>query len=196
MKKILLSLAIIAVVSTASVGATKAYFSDSVYLTGITMSTGNADLKLTQIIMHQWFDGPVSYTGDWKTYASGLWSGPQWYPGLAIDDGFYIGNWSASHIGLTPTLSLVNYSQSKGGMDNAFELRVYGTGFDSGYQTINWWLTHPLSLPNIAWEETGAYGTHGTYAGTMSMRMVTGADNSVNNGNMGFDLHFDAVQTP
>lgn len=133
-------------------------------------------------------------TGDWKTYASGLWSGQSWYPGLSVDDGFYLGNWSSAQIGLIPTVSLTNYSQSKGGMDNAFELRIVGTGFDSGYQTINWWLTHNLTLPTIAWEQTGAYGTHGTYAGTMSMRMRTDADNGVADGTMSFDLHFDAAQ--
>lgn len=177
-------------------GATKAAFADQNAITGVSVSTGNADLKITQIIMHQWFDNPVSYTGAWTTYASGLWSQQQWFPGLSVNDGFYLGNYSTAHVGLTPTLSLVNYTESKEGMDDAFQLRVYGTGFDSGYQDISWWKANSFTLPNIAWVDSGAYGTHGTYAGTMTLKMKSDADNSVAGGTFSFDLHFDAAQTP
>lgn len=194
MKRILASLVMIVLASSVGVGATRAYFTDSNTLQGVAIESGNADLKLTQIIMHQWFDGTVSYTGDWKTYASGLWSGKQWYPGLSVDDGFYLGNYSSAQVGLTPTLSLQNYSGLPG-MDNAFELRVVGTGYDSGFLPLSWWRSNSFTLPNIAWEQTGAYGTHGTYAGTMTLRMRSDADNTMSGGSLNFDLHFDAEQT-
>jgi len=47
MKKILLSLGVIAVVAIVGVGATRAYFSDTVTSTGNTFTTGTLDLKVT-----------------------------------------------------------------------------------------------------------------------------------------------------
>ncbi|MDO8340977.1 MAG: TasA family protein [Candidatus Woesebacteria bacterium] len=70
MKKILLSLAMIAVVSSTAVGATKAYFSDDGTSFNNTFSSGTLDLKLAD-----------SDEG-WSDNVSGTWNSPaNWKPG-------------------------------------------------------------------------------------------------------------------
>ena len=67
LKSIFMILAVLAVVG----GTSWAYFSDSSEIQGITFSTGNADLKMSQVCMHSWVDGNVTLdqfnqgVGDW-----------------------------------------------------------------------------------------------------------------------------------
>ncbi|MCL4390478.1 MAG: hypothetical protein M1484_00320 [Patescibacteria group bacterium] len=200
MKRILLSLVMILAAATMVAGATRAYYTDSVTLSGITFSTGNADLKLTQIITHQWWDGTVSYTtpadSGWTTYASGQFSETNWYPGQTVTDGFYVGNFSTAQIGLTPTVSLTGYSQSVGGMDNVFLMRIHGTGYDSGWQTINWWRNNSFTMPNIAWVAGTPPNPNGSYSGYIDVQMDPSAGNSYQSAAMSFNLLFNAAQTP
>ena len=46
MKKILLSLAVIAIVAVGAIGATRAYFSDTATISGNTFTSGNLDLRI------------------------------------------------------------------------------------------------------------------------------------------------------
>ena len=75
MKKIFLSLAVIAVVATVAVGATRAYFSDTATSTGNTFSAGTLDLKLTN-------NGEET---DWDNKVSNTWVSPtNWAPGQEV----------------------------------------------------------------------------------------------------------------
>jgi hypothetical protein len=200
MKRILLSLAIIAVVASASVGATKAYFNDSVALTGVTISSGNANLKINNLGSSGWIDAlTLDYQTQWATrYDAGGWYRDyytlekpiMWYPGLERGDGFYLGNFSLSRIGLNPTISVPSYSETVPGMGDVFLLQVGG----SGYQTLTWWRTHSYALPTIAWCAAPQWDTCGTQGVSMSLKMDTGADNTKANGLMTFDLRVDAEQ--
>lgn len=67
MKRIILSLALIGVVSAVAVGATRAYFSDTVTISGNTFTAGTLDLKIdtdTSSSGYNWEDSltlPASY---------------------------------------------------------------------------------------------------------------------------------------
>ncbi len=200
-----MSLALIVLVSFTTVGATRAYFSDSVTLTGVTVATGDANIKINNLGSSGWIDAlTLDYQTQWATrWDAGGWyrdyftlENPiKWYPGLERGDGFYLGNFSSSRIGLDPVLSLTNYSETKTGMNSAFLLRVTGGGADSGYQTLAWWQGHTFALPTIAWCAAPAWNTCGTMGVEMSLKMDTSAGNSLEDGSMSFDLGVNAAQT-
>ena len=204
MKRILVSLAMIILLGVTAFGATKAYFVDSTHITGITVSSGNANLKINNLGSSGWIDEAVlDYESQWATrWDAGGWYRDyfslekpiMWYPGLVRGDGFYLGNFSASRIGLDPVISLKNYTETITGLDSVFLLKVSGGGVDSGYQTLAWWRTNSLSLNTIAWCESPAWNTCGTVGVSASLKMSEAADNTYANGQMEFDLNIDATQ--
>lgn len=204
MKKILASLAMIAVISSVSVKATQAYFNDPVSLTGVNISSGNANLKINNLGSSGWIDAlTLDYQTQWATrWDAGGWYRDyftlekpiMWYPGLVRGDGFYLGNFSLSRIGLNPTVSVPTYSENVSGMGDVFFLKVTGGGADSGYQSLTWWRTHSFVLPTIAWCESPAWNTCGTMGVSMSLKMDPAADNTKANGVMSFDLNVNAEQ--
>jgi hypothetical protein len=133
MKKILASLAIIAVVSATSVGATKAYFTSDVTQTGVTFATGT-------LIM---------------TDASASWQLPVTFTNLKPGD--TIRKWVVLHNAGTLdighlTVQATNKSDSGGlldqvlvsviGYDNDGAHNIYFTpGWGTGGSAINPWMT-------------------------------------------------------
>ncbi|MCL5091069.1 MAG: hypothetical protein M1514_03605 [Patescibacteria group bacterium] len=204
MRKILISLLVIGVLVTSTAGATSAYFSDSVTLTGVTVASGNANLKINNLGSSGWIEAlTLNYRTEWATrWDAGGWfrdyfSGEnpvEWYPGLQIGDGFYLGNFSLSRIGLNPVISLLNYTESKTNMQDYFLLKITGGGTDSGWQTLRWWGTHPLTLPTIAWCASPSWSTCGTMGVEATLKMDTAADNTMADGTLSFDLKVDATQ--
>jgi predicted ribosomally synthesized peptide with SipW-like signal peptide len=67
MKKILLSLGVIAIVAVGAIGATRAYFSDTATVSGSTITAGTLDLKVDSNLSggtQEWSDGfssPVTF---------------------------------------------------------------------------------------------------------------------------------------
>ncbi|HEX5448337.1 MAG TPA: hypothetical protein VFW90_04020, partial [Candidatus Saccharimonadales bacterium] len=202
---IAMSLSVIAFVAVVVTGATRAYFSDNTSnLTGITFSTGNADLRLSQVCGHSWFDGNVSL----QTF-NNVYSGCQfninnenWYPGEEVDgNALYLGNFSASNIALAPTIRLTNYSQTKGGLNSVMEMKIwwYGSATGTNWHPLSYYQSHSVSLPHVpAPSAQPVNQTTGENAGKLGLnfefRMSPSAGNQYENGTATFDFHFDAAQ--
>jgi hypothetical protein len=103
MKKILMSLVIITTMVAMTAGATRAVFTDSSEIQGVTFSTGNADLQMTQSYMGAWFAGNASAADLAINFPENIYPG---YEGSWGDpDGvMYLGNFSTSPINSAPLL--------------------------------------------------------------------------------------------
>ncbi len=204
MKRIAMSLAIIAFCATVAVSATSAYFSDNTSnLTGITFSTGNADLKITQVCSHQWFDGTVALSTFNAVYDGCQFNMNKsaWYPGKTDSAALYIGNFSTSNIGLDPTIQLTNYSQTVSGLQNVMYLKIwwYGDATGTDWHPLSYYLNSPRALPQLpAPSSQPVNQTTGAGASTkglnFEMKMDQNASNAYQNGSANFDIHFDASQ--
>jgi len=101
MKKILLSLGIIAVVAVGAVGATRSFFSDTETSTGNTFTAGAIDLKIDSTQHYNGnvcaWDAGLTNPGTDKTGAW-VWKGESQYPvpGLYCD-----GSWAETDLGIT-----------------------------------------------------------------------------------------------
>ncbi len=188
MKSILMSVLLIAFVSTVSFGATHSYFNKSVSLTGITFSSGSVDLQITQVCTNQWFDNTVTaatfnnvYDGCKFNFGSG------WYPGEESSQTLYLKNTSTDNVSLNTTVQLANYSQVNG-LGNAMELHIWwnGDATGTGWHPLSYYASNPVELVNIAQGQAPYF--------TFDMKMVNNAGNSYENGNVSFDLYFDGTQ--
>lgn len=205
MKRIAISLLTIAFVSLMVTGATRSYFSDNTSnLTGITFSTGNADLRITQICSHEWYDGTVTLTNFNSVYTGCQFNmNPQnWYPGEEVDgNALYLGNFSSSNIALTPTIQITNYSQNVSGLNNEMYMKIwwYGSATGTNWLPLSYFETHAVTLPNVPApssqpvnQVTGA--TAGKVGLNFDFKMDPNAGNQYQNANATFNFHFNAVQ--
>jgi predicted ribosomally synthesized peptide with SipW-like signal peptide len=93
MKKILLSLLTIALVSTVAFGATRAYFSDTQSSVNNTFTAGTLDLQL------------ANANGGWSNDVSSTWSSPaNWAPGDTVTSSIYLRN-----VGSIPAMAVYAY---------------------------------------------------------------------------------------
>lgn len=201
MKKIAMSLATIAFVALLATGATRALFSDNTSnLTGITFSTGNADLRITQVCSHQWYDGSVTLNDFNSVYAGCQFNlnNGAWYPGKTVSQVIYLGNFSTADIALHPTVQLTNYSETVGGLQNVMSMKIWwnGNAVGTDWHSLNYFRTHAVSLPDIAHPSaTPPSGANGGVLGlTIQVQMDPSAGNGYQNGNVNFDFHFNAEQ--
>lgn len=142
MKKIIVSLLTIVIMGSLAVGATRAYFTDTEEMTGLTFSTGNANLKLTQKYMGRWYDNnataeqlAVSLPENLYPGYQGSWGNP--------DGVIYLGNFSASPIDLVVSAKVTNYTQTNSKLDDKIELAMaWGGNCDPGGTGTGF---HPLS---------------------------------------------------
>lgn len=205
MKKIAMSLATIAMVATMAVGATGAYFSDSAEMTGVTFSTGNADLRMTQVYMHNWIDGDASSSALGVTFPSNIYPG---YEGSWShpDGAIYLGNFSQSPINLVVKAGLTNYSENKAIGDTVQLAMAWGGtcdpgGVGTGFHTLNWWKTHSATLFTGSGSTCGFIPNdhsdgYGGYAKAVKfyLKVPSSATNEIAEGNVSFNVHFDAEQ--
>ena len=157
MKKIYLSiLAIVLAIGLVS-GAAYALFSDTVTVSGLTVSTGDADLEL-------------NYTGDNVDdhYSSvdeipidypinGL------YPGFEDNANFHLRNISTSDISLLPKIRLTNAETNWDELKDLIQIKITDRGTDGsgtyswGWQNLSWWNSKSRTISNTAgihWEDT------------------------------------------
>lgn len=193
MKRIASSLAIIAVVALFATVATRSLFSDTASLKGITFSTGNASLQLSQVCQHQWFSGNV--TLNQFNYNGTLYAGCQfnfdtssWYPGKTQTNALYLGNFSTADIALSPTLQLKDIDQSTPGLDNQLMMQVwwYGSATGTGMHPLSYYANNPVTLPTI--QQNGHLGLN------VVIEMNPSAGNQYANQNISFNFYFDATQ--
>ncbi|HET9722082.1 MAG TPA: hypothetical protein VFP32_03605 [Candidatus Saccharimonadales bacterium] len=195
MKRIAMSLATIALVALVATSATRAYFSDnSSSLSGITFSTGNADLQLSQVCQHLWYDNDVSIDTFNNVYAGcqfNLNTG-NWYPGQQVHNAMYLGNFSTANIALSPSLQLTHLSGDTG-LQNVMQMQIwwYGSATGTGWHNLDYYSDNAVSLPNVPAPSNGHPGTLGL---NIETKMSPNADNSYAGKTMSFDFHFNAVQ--
>jgi len=128
MKSIIKSLVIIVAAAAIAGGATYAYFSSSVVVNGITMTSGNADLQISSNINTGFVDG-INLTDADNAGFKNL------YPGQDILGAngytFYLKNSSTSNIGLDTYFKVETVSGDYG-LCNAIKLKLVRSG---GYET-------------------------------------------------------------
>ena len=210
MKKILASLVMVILVGSLTTSATKAYFSDTADLTGITFSTGNADIKVANIVQHAWFENP--------TMADLTMVFPQnLYPGFENNWGnragtVYVGNFSTSDINLIVNASIVNYNEDIPGLQDNIQLAMAwggncdNAGLGTGFHTLRWWRSNsqtlftyvngsadPATCGYLERDTTLAPAPHAK-AVAFYLKVPTTVGNSFTGGNMSFDIHFDGEQ--
>jgi len=210
LKKIFLSLATISLVVLGAVGATYAYFKDSAEVTGVTFSTGNADLQMTQVNMHSWYQGDASAADLGISFPNDLYPGYQGSWG-APDGAMYLGNFSDSPIDLTVKAKVTNLAATNN-LENVAQLAIAwggdcdNAGLGTGFHTLNWWANHSADLftyvsgsadpttcgflPN---DHTGGYQGY-SKALKFYLKIPTSAGNEIANSNTSFNIHFDAEQ--
>ena len=192
MKKILLSVVIIGVVAAMMGAGTFSYFSDSERMTGLTFTTGYADLKLTQVNMHQWYDtatadqlGVHLPTNLYPGY-EGTWSHP--------DGRIYLGNFGTVDLNITATVT--SYAQNKT-VWNTIQMKLAwgGNSEGTGFHTFHWWTTHKATLFDGPLGHNHSDGYQG-YAKSVKimLKVPTWAGNEIANAHVSFNIKFDAVQ--
>jgi predicted ribosomally synthesized peptide with SipW-like signal peptide len=142
MKKILLSLAIIAVVSAASVGATKAYFTDQATVANNTFTAGKLDFTL---------NGDMTETQ--SLAISNLEPGGPWVGPYRMQ--VYNQNSPVSTIDMKYRFSSVGKSETVGGFYNKLNVKVehgYCMPTPSGINPVtNTWIG---ALNGLTWDST------------------------------------------
>ncbi len=187
MKSILMSVLLIAFVSTISIGATHSYLNKSVSLTGVSFSSGNVDLQISQVCQNGWFDNTVSAATFNNVYAGCQFNfGSGWYPGEESSQTVYLKNTSTDNVTLNTTVQLANFSQVNG-LGNAMWLQIWwnGNGTGTGWHPLSYY-ENPIELMNIAPGSAPYF--------TFNMEMASNAGNSYENGNVSFDLYFNGTQ--
>lgn len=206
MKRILASLTIVAVMALSATGATSAYFTDTEEMTGLTFSTGNANLKLTQSYVGTWFDGnatasqlAVSLPDDLYPGYEGSWGDP--------DGVIYLGNFSASPVNLVVSAKVTNYTSDNALLDDTVQLAfAWGgscdpSGVGTGFHSISWWRSNAMTLFTGAGTSCGYIPNdhsdgYGGYARAIKMylKVPTSASDTITGSTASFNVHFDAEQ--
>lgn len=143
MKKIIMSLMAIGLTVGVVSSAAYALFSDTATVNGITLSTGNADLLVS--------DGTGGFVQsvDLSAFDAAL---ANLYPSL--DDWTYlpIKNASQSHIAMTVTGKLTTFPAGADweALKNVIYIKVTGGGVDTGWKTLQQWASAEIPLTNAA----------------------------------------------
>ncbi|MFH1601705.1 MAG: hypothetical protein ABIB61_01985 [Candidatus Shapirobacteria bacterium] len=211
MKRILTSLFVIGVVAGVITSATSAYFADEGEIQGVTFSTGNADLQMTQVYMHNWYadnasaaDLDIHLPDDLYPGYEGSWGSP--------DGAIYLGNFSGSPIDLTVSASITNYAEDVAGLGDTIKLAMAwggncdNLGAGTGFHALSWWQSHsedlftyisgsadPATCGFIPNEHSGGYGGYAR-ALKFFLKVPNNAGDEIANGVASFNIHFDAEQ--
>lgn len=158
MKKIVLSLGMIALVATVAVGATRALFSDTATVSGSTFSTGTMDLRIDS--------NPSPDYYDWSNGFSGV-SFNNLYPGYPTNPGSGEGkehNWqvidimNVGNLDGNATIQL-NRTSDWNPLASNLTFTIYYDGGHTG-----------------AFVPTGISGTLDAFTGTYTLGPITGTD--------------------
>lgn len=200
-----MSLVVISLMASMTIGATRAYFDDQSEMTGVTFSTGNADLQMTQVFMHNWYPGDATATQLSVSFPTNLYPGYQGSWGHP-DGVIYLGNFSSSPVNLVVNASLTNYSDTNNLGDVVQLAMAWGGTCDPGgvgtsFHTLNWWRTNPTTLftgadPSCGFIPNDHSDGYGGYSRAVKFYLMvpSSAGNSIAGSTTSFNIHFDAVQ--
>ncbi len=182
MKKIILSLAIIAVVGGLVGGATWAYFADQAEVSGNTISTGNVDLEIRGIGWHttgEYYDA-ITFDMEWDNI----------YPGWSDSYDIQFRNESSIDSGLDVIPSLERESGAGQQLRDVITLQFVSDSGQTDTLTLEEWRDNKDVLEHLASSEEGEEWTlKFEFPGT-------GEDQSdlQNSEEFEFDLVFDGIQ--
>lgn len=182
MKKIILSLAIIAVVGGLVGGATWAYFADQAEVSGNTISTGNVDLEIRGIGWHttgEYYDA-ITFDMEWDNI----------YPGWSDSYDIQFRNESSIDSGLDVIPSLERESGAGQQLRDVITLQFVSDSGQTDTLTLEEWRDNEDVLEHLASSEEGEEWTlKFEFPGT-------GEDQSdlQNSEEFEFDLVFDGIQ--
>jgi len=192
MKKKILTFSIIAVLVVIAVGATYAYFSHSVRIEGISITSGNADLKILVEYNGTYTDDPTIIS----QYAQAMLV--DLYPGQSGEQDFFLKNSSASPISLDTYFKL---EKTKGDnpLANATELKLKRmNGYESGWHSITWWADNS---PGKGWRmmenpgEPEVIAQNEMHGWTLYGRVRTDAGNEIEDQTLGLSVTINAEQS-
>lgn len=161
-RRIIVGLAIIALTLAGVAGATIAYFSDRVEVTGVTIAMGTADLELNYTTNNTdaGYDANSSDEIDLNLNITGL------YPGYKDQGDVWLRNVSQSQISLRPYVQL--FAQGNwNALKNKIQVKITDKGHDGtgtyswGWQDLEWWNSqvHPISDADGIAPESDPNGT-------------------------------------
>ncbi len=201
MRKSLVSLVIIMLVVGAAAGASYALFSDRTQVKGMTISTGNADLKIGNNDLSESEHDEINYPeNDLLTDI---------FPGYIIGDKFRLINRSQSEISLMVEATLKKYDGDWGelrdkiygavieyggetGANNDAGDGVPGTKgtivSNTGWQTMRWWRNNSPEIVNepIAQDEERHF--------VLWLKVDENAGNEIEGKSVDLDLEFTGTQ--
>ena len=198
MKKIYLSiLAIVATVGIVS-GAAYALFSDTVTVSGLTVSTGNADLELN----YSGDNADEHYSPDDNIIISYIVDGL--YPGFEDNANFHLRNISDSDFYLRPKIKLTNAGTDWATLKDVIQIKITDKGTDNtgtyswGWQNLSWWNTEHRTIsdnPGIQ-NETNSDDTLYAHNYKIEVKVLESAGNSISGktlSNVTFEIVADQV---
>jgi len=193
------------------VGATGALYSDDAEITGLTFSTGNADLQMTQVTMGHWYSDDASAAELNVTFPDDLYPGYEGSWG-SPDGAIYLGNWSNSPINLAVSATVTSYTEDVAVLDDTIQMAMAwggdcdNMGVGTGFHTLSWWQTHshdlftyvsgsadPVTCGFIPNDHSGGYGGY-SKALKFFLKVPSSAGNEIADGTASFNIHFDAIQ--
>ena len=184
-KKIMFVLIAAALIVVAGMGTreTEAWFSDSEVVSGLTIKTGYADLKLK--------DRNDNWVNSASGGALGISLPDNLYPGYEgnwnnPDGVLVIGNRSSDPIILDVAATIQNYSQSKGvAQDIYMAIAWEGNATGTGFYTLKYWKEHSKQLgPSL----------EGNRVLKIYFKVPGSAGNNVSGATVNFDLQLYAQQ--
>jgi len=192
MKKKILTFSIIAVLAVIAVGATYAYFSSSVTIEGISITSGNANLKILVEGDEGYIDDPTIISQYAQAMLANL------YPGQSGEQDFFLKNTSASPISLDTYFKL----EKTDGSDilaDAIELKLKRMdGYESGWHSIFWWADNS---PGKGWRmmenpgEPEVIAQNEMHGWTLYGRVRADAGNEIENQTLGLSATINAEQS-
>ena len=186
-KRIILSLAMIALVIAGVTSATIAYFSDTVNVTGVTVAMGTADLELN----HTTVNSDDGYDANSNDNINLNLNVPGLYPGLTVSGDVWMRNISQSPIALRPYARLTSATSPHGNdwelLKDKIEIRVTDKGhvgsgtYSWGWQTLEWWHSEPRAISDGIGilPEAGLNGTAFSHQYYIDARVKSDAGNEI-----------------
>ncbi len=174
MKKIYLSiLSIVATIGIVS-GAAYALFTDTVTVSGLTVSTGNADLQIN--VMNENVDG--NYLNNIDVSSLSGFSIPSLYPGLNANETFWLRNISNGSFHLRPSVQLTSAGGNWNALKEIVEINItdLSDNYSWGWRTLAWWNSETKTISQTPGLNTGTANAH-QYK--IEVRVPTSADNTI-----------------
>jgi hypothetical protein len=150
MKKILISMLAIAITIGAVTSSAYALFSDTVKVAGVTITSGNADLKITDV-------GTDTLVSSWQ-YANGLSSDlSNLYPGKVDGTWMKFTNQSKSEINLDLSAQITTYGGNWNDLYNKIQLAILDKTHsinsnpptESEWHDLSYWYASPRSFGSV-----------------------------------------------